>query len=61
MQSPFKVVIDREKHLGASFIEKDAVAHVRVIQDVVYAKPGVKALKIRCVFSKGSKRACRAS
>ncbi|MDM7995997.1 MAG: alpha/beta fold hydrolase [Acidobacteriota bacterium] len=55
MQSPFKVVIDREKHLGASFIEKDAVAHVRVIQDVVYAKPGVKALKYDVFSPKGAK------
>jgi acetyl esterase len=45
MASPFKVTIDQDKRVGASFIEKAKVDHLRVIQDVVYAKPGVKALK----------------
>ena len=45
MTETFKVTIDQEKHIGASFIEKIAVSHVNVIQDVVYAKPGVKTLK----------------
>jgi acetyl esterase/lipase len=45
MTSPFSVAVDREKHVGASFIEESAVAHVNVTQDIVYAKPGVKELK----------------
>jgi acetyl esterase len=45
MDPVFKVTIDHEKHLGASFIEKSAVADINVTQDVIYAKPGVKTLK----------------
>ncbi len=45
MTSPFKVTIDRDKHIGVSFIEKSEVDHINVIQDVAYAKPGVKQLK----------------
>lgn len=45
MTAIFKVTVDQEKHIGASFIEKSAVSHVKVIQDVVYASPGVKTLK----------------
>ncbi len=55
MDSPFKVTVDREKHVGASFIEKTAVDHLDVIQDVVYAKPGVKALKYDVYSPKGAK------
>jgi acetyl esterase len=55
MTSPFKVVIDQEKHVGASFIEKAAVDHLDVIQDVVYAKPGVKTLKYDVYTPKGAK------
>jgi acetyl esterase len=55
MSSPFKVTIDQEKHLGASFIEKAQVAHLNVIHDVVYAKPGVKTLKYDVYSPKGAK------
>ncbi len=55
MASPFKVTIDRDKHIGASFIEKAKVDHINVIQDVVYAKPGVKALKYDVFSPKGAK------
>ncbi|MBA4107404.1 MAG: alpha/beta hydrolase [Pirellula sp.] len=41
----FKVTIDREKHLGASFIPAEEVSHVDVKHNVVYAKPGKKELK----------------
>jgi acetyl esterase len=54
-KSVFKVTIDKEKHLGASFIEKSAVDHINVIQDVVYAKPGVKTLKYDVYSPKGAK------
>jgi acetyl esterase len=56
MQSPCKVVIDQEKHIGASFIEKSKIAHIKVIQDVVYAKPGVKALKYDVFSPKGARK-----
>lgn len=55
MASPFKVTIDQDKHLGASFIEKAKVDHLTVTQDVVYAKPGVKALKYDVFSPKGAK------
>jgi acetyl esterase len=45
MSSPYKITIDSDKHIGASFIEKQKVSHIKVTQDVVYAKPGVKTLK----------------
>jgi acetyl esterase len=41
MTPTFKVTIDKDVHVGASFIEKSQVAHLDVRQDVVYAKPGV--------------------
>jgi acetyl esterase len=56
MVSPFKVVVDQDKHIGASFIEKTAVAHLDVIQDVVYAKPGVKTLKYDVYKPRGAKK-----
>jgi acetyl esterase len=55
MTSPFKVTVDQEKHLGASFIEKKAVNHLNVIQNVEYAKPGVKTLKYDVYSPKGAK------
>jgi acetyl esterase len=41
----WKVTIDRDKRIGASFIEKSAVDHITVTHDVVFAKPGRKPLK----------------
>jgi acetyl esterase/lipase len=41
----FKVTIDQDKRVGASFIEESAVKDLVVHQDIVYAKPGVKPLK----------------
>lgn len=55
MSPVFKVTIDKEKHLGASFIEKSAVADINVTQDVFYAKPGVKQLKYDVFAPKGAK------
>lgn len=55
MASPFKVTINQDKHIGASFIEKEAVAHINVTLDVVYAKPGVKTLKYDVFSPKGAK------
>ena len=53
--SPFKVTIDTDKHIGVSFIEKSEVDHINVIQDVFYAKPGVKQLKYDVYIPKGAK------
>jgi acetyl esterase len=55
MTPVFKVTIDRDKHIGASFIEKSAVAHIDVKHDIVYAKPGVKPLKYDVFTPKGAK------
>jgi len=55
MFAPFKVVIDQDKHIGASFIEAEEVAHLNVIQDVVYAKPGKKTLKYDVYSPRGAK------
>jgi acetyl esterase len=45
MTSEYKVTIDQDKTIGASFIEKKALEGFKVTQDVVYAQPGVKKLK----------------
>jgi acetyl esterase len=55
MASGFAVTIDRDKRIGASFIEEAAVRHVDVTHDVVYAKPGVKPLKYDVFSPKGAK------
>ena len=51
----FKVTIDHEKHIGASFIKASEVAHINVTQDVIYAKPGVKPLKYDVFSPTGAK------
>jgi len=53
--SPFKVTVDQNKHIGVSFIEKSEVDHINVINNVVYAKPGVKQLKYDVYVPKGAK------
>ena len=45
MTPEFTVTVDRNKVVGASFIENEALKGFTVIQDVVYAQPGVKKLK----------------
>ncbi len=55
MKSPFNVTVDRDMHIGVSFIEKSAVDHINVTQDIVYAKPGVKTLKYDVYSPKGAK------
>ena len=54
MTPTFKVTINHEKHIGASFIES-AVGLINVTQDVVYAKPGVKSLKYDVYSPKGAR------
>ena len=55
MGREFAVTIDRDKRIGASFIEEAAVRHVDVTHDVVYAKPGVKPLKYDVYSPKGAR------
>jgi acetyl esterase len=55
MAPVYKVTIDHEKHIGASFIEKSEVADINVTQDIIYAKPGVKPLKYDVFSPKGAK------
>ena len=45
MTSVFKVTVDKDMSIGASFIEESALNGFTVTQDVVYAQPGVKKLK----------------
>src|SRR3974377_2334430 len=45
MSPVFTVTVDQNKGVGASFIETKALEGFTVIQDVVYAQPGVKKLK----------------
>ena len=55
MTPEFAVTIDRDKRVGASFVEEAAVRHVDVTQDVIYAKPGIKSLKYDVFSPKGAK------
>jgi len=56
MTPVFDVKITQDLHIGASFIEKSAVAHIDVKHDIVYAKPGVKPLKYDVFSPKGAKQ-----
>ena len=53
--SKFQVTIDRDKGIGASFIEKSALAGFKVTPDIVYAQPGVKKLKYDVYSPDGAK------
>ena len=55
MGRDFKVTIDQDKRVGASFIEASAVKDLTVTNDVVYAKPGVKPLKYDVFSPKGAR------
>lgn len=55
MTDVFEVVIDQEKHIGASFIKAEEVAHVDVRHNIIYAQPGVKPLKYDVFSPKGAK------
>ncbi len=55
MTPTFKVTVDKDMNVGASFVEKSAVEHLDVRQDIVYAKPGVKPLKYDVFTPKGAK------
>lgn len=55
MTSTFKVRVNQDIHIGASFIPKSAVAHIDVQQDIVYAQPGAKPLKYDIYRPRGAK------
>ena len=55
MTPTFEVTVDRDKAIGASFIEQKALEGFTVKQDVVYAQPGVKKLKYDVFSPKGAK------
>ena len=55
MTAEFAVTIDRDKRIGASFIEAAAVSHINVTHDVVFARPGVKPLKYDVYAPKGAR------
>jgi len=55
MARDWKVTIDQDKRIGASFIEESAVKDLVVTHDVVYAKPGVKTLKYDVFAPKGAR------
>jgi len=51
----FEVTIDREKVIGASFIEQKALQGFTVKQDIVYAQPSLKKLKYDVYTPDGAK------
>lgn len=55
MTPAFKVTIDQDKRIGASFIDASAVKDLLVTNDIVYAKPGVKPLKYDVFSPKGAR------
>lgn len=50
-----KIDVTKDMELGATFIPSSLVDDVRVTQDVVYAKPGIKPLKYDVYSPKGAK------
>jgi len=54
MTPTFQVKVNRDMHVGASFIRASAIAHFDVHQDIVYAKPGVKPLKYDIFTPRGA-------
>jgi len=55
MTRDFKVTIDQDKRIGASFVEEGLVKDLVVTNDVVFAKPGVKPLKYDVFSPKGAR------
>jgi acetyl esterase len=51
----FRITIDQDKHIGASFIEKSTYPEINVTHNIVYAKPGKKELKYDVYSPKGAK------
>lgn len=55
MTSEFKVTANTDLEIGGSMIETSRLEGYSVIQDVVYAKPGAKALKYDVFIPDGAK------
>jgi acetyl esterase/lipase len=55
MTPEFKVTIDQDKRVGASFIESSRVKDLSVRNDIVYARPGMKPLKYDVYSPKGAR------
>jgi acetyl esterase len=55
MSDPFTIKVDRNQRVGVSFIQAKELKGFHVIQDVVYAKPGVKPLKYDVYVPDGAK------
>ena len=55
MAREFKVTIDQDKRIGASFVPEAVVKDLVVTHDVVFAKPGVKPLKYDVFAPKGAR------
>lgn len=51
----FKVTVDQDKRVGASFVEAPALKDIVVRNDVVFAKPGVKTLKYDVFSPRGAR------
>ncbi len=50
-----KIPVTKDMKVGATFIPRSLVDNVRIRQDVVYAKPGIKPLKYDVYSPKGAK------
>jgi acetyl esterase len=51
----YKITVDQNRQVGASFIEEAAVKDIVVTNNVVYAKPGMKELKYDVFSPKGAR------
>jgi acetyl esterase/lipase len=51
----YKITVDQNRQVGASFIAQSAVKDIVVTNNVVYAKPGVKGLKYDVFSPKGAR------
>jgi acetyl esterase/lipase len=52
----YKITVDQNRQVGASFIEESVVKDIVVTNNVVYAKPGVKELKYDVFSPKGARK-----
>lgn len=53
--SPFRITVDKDMEVGATFVEKALVDNINVTQDVVYSQPGIKPLKYDVFSPKGAR------
>ena len=52
----FKVKVDKNMNVGACFVPEATESNLNVVQDVVYAQPGVKPLKYDVYSPKGKQK-----